>query len=64
LRSTGCEGTASPLPRWEAPGVYWTAPFEALEEAGIRADLLHAQHVKQIRGRKTDTDDSTTGKSS
>ena len=42
----------------EGTGVYWKAPFEALEEAGIHADLLHAQHVKQIRGKKTDTNDS------
>ena len=42
----------------EGTGVYWKAPFEALEEAGIRADLLHAQHVRQIRGKKTDTNDS------
>ena len=39
----------------EGTGVYWKAPFEALEEAGIDADLLHAQHVKQIRG--TDVND-------
>ena len=42
----------------EGTGVYWKAPFEALEDAGIHADLLHAQHVKQIRGKKTDTNDS------
>ena len=42
----------------EGTGVYWKAPFEALEDAGIHAGLLHAQHVKQIRGRKTDTNDS------
>ena len=42
----------------EGTGVYWKAPFEALEEADIRADLLHAQHVRQIRGKKTDTNDS------
>ena len=42
----------------EGTGVYWKAPFEALEEAGIHADLLHAQHVKQIRGKKTDVNDS------
>lgn len=42
----------------EGTGIYWKAPFEALEEAGIRADLLHAQHVRQIRGKKTDTNDS------
>ena len=42
----------------EGTGVYWKAPFEALEEADIHVDLLHAQHVKQIRGKKTDTNDS------
>ncbi len=29
----------------EGTGVYWKAPFEALEEASIRADLLHALPV-------------------
>ena len=38
--------------------MYWLAPYEALEEAGIRPSLLHAQHVKQIRGQKTDIKDS------
>ena len=42
----------------EGTAVYWKAPFEALEEAGIHADLLHTQHVRQIRGKKTDTNDS------
>ena len=42
----------------EGTGVYWKAPFEALEDAGIHGDLLNAQHVKQIRGKKTDTNDS------
>ena len=42
----------------EGTGVYCEAPFEALEEAGIHAGLLHAQHVKQIRRKKTDTNDS------
>ena len=42
----------------EGTGIYWLAPFEALEDAGIHAQLFHAQHVKQIRGRKTDTTDS------
>ena len=42
----------------EGTGVYWKAPFEALEDAAIHADLLQAQHVKQIRGKKTDTIDS------
>ena len=42
----------------EGTGVYWKAPFEALEDAGIRPELFHAQHVKQIRGKKTDVNDS------
>ena len=28
-----------------------------LEDAAIRADLLQAQHVNQIRGKKTDAND-------
>ena len=42
----------------EATGVYWIAPFEALEDASITACLVHAQHVKQLKGRKTDVADS------
>ena len=42
----------------EGTGIYWEAPFEALEEAGITPILVHAQHVKQIKGRKTDIADS------
>ena len=42
----------------ESTGVYWNAPYRALERGGLRANLLHAQHVKQIRGRKTDVADS------
>ena len=42
----------------EGTGVYWRAPWERLTEAGIRAELFHAQHVKQLKGRKTDIEDS------
>ena len=42
----------------EGTGVYWKTPFEALEDAGIDAALFNAQHVKQIRGKKTDANDS------
>ena len=42
----------------EGTGVYWEAPYQALEHAGIEALLVHAQHVKQIKGRKTDIADS------
>ena len=42
----------------EGTGIYWQAPFEALEDAGIHPELFHAEHVKQIRGKKTDVNDS------
>ena len=42
----------------EATGVYWEAPWDALTAAGIEVQLLHAQQVKQLRGRKTDVEDS------
>ena len=42
----------------EATGVLWQAPWRALDAAGIDVQLLNAQHVKQLRGRKTDVEDS------
>ena len=42
----------------EATGVYWRAPLQALEDAGIEVRLVHAQQVRQLRGRKTDRNDS------
>ena len=42
----------------EGTGVYWIAPFRALEDAGIQPHPVHAQHVKQIKGRKTDIQDA------
>ena len=42
----------------EGTGVYWEAPYDTLAEAGIEVQLLHAQQVKQLRGRKTDIADS------
>ena len=42
----------------EATGIYWEAPYEALEEAGIEPILVQAQHAKQIKGRKTEVADS------
>ena len=42
----------------EGTGVYWQAPFAALEAAGIEAILVHARQVKQSKGRKTDVADS------
>ena len=45
-------------PVMEGTGVYWQAPFEALEVAGIEAILMHARQMKQLKGRKTDVADS------
>lgn len=42
----------------EATGVYWRTPWDALTAAGIQVQLLHAQQVKQLRGHKTDIEDS------
>ena len=42
----------------EGTGIYWEAPWDALTGAGIEAQLMNAQHVKQMRGRKTDVEDS------
>ncbi len=42
----------------EGTGVYWEAVFDAVADAGAEPLLLHAQHVKQIKGRKTDVADS------
>ena len=53
LRGHGVEAAAM-----EGTGVYWEAPHDALAEAGIEVQLLHAQQVKQLRGRKTDIADS------
>ena len=53
LRGHGIEAAAM-----EGTGVYWEAPYDALADAGMEVQLLHAQHVKQLRGRKTDVGDS------
>ena len=42
----------------EGTGVCWERPCRVLEAAGVRPRLVHARHVKQIKGRKTDVSDS------
>ena len=42
----------------EGAGIFWKAHWEALEQAGIEPQLLHAQFVKQVKGRKSDVADS------
>jgi transposase len=38
----------------QASGVYWIALYDVLEQHGIRVVLVHAQHTKNVPGRKTD----------
>lgn len=47
LRSHGVTAAAM-----EGTGVYWKAPFEALEDAGIHAELFHAQHVNRFEATR------------
>ena len=42
----------------EGTGIYWQAPWSVLDAAGIEVQLYHAQHVRQLRGHKTDVEDS------
>lgn len=42
----------------EGTGIYWEAPYAALESAGLRVKLFHAHQVKQLKGKKTDLQDS------
>ena len=42
----------------EGTGIFWEAPYAACEQAGILPTLLHAQQVRQLKGRKTDFKDS------
>ena len=51
-------GHSVPAAATEGAGIFWKTPFEALEEAGLQVELFHARHVRRIRGRKTDRNDS------
>ena len=42
----------------EATGIYWEKVYDVLSNAGLDVMVVHAQHVKQIKGRKTDIADS------
>ena len=42
----------------EGTGICWRAPWDRLRDAGIGVHLLNALHVKQLRGRRTDVEDS------
>ena len=41
----------------ESTGVYWIPAFQILERHGLEVCLVHARHVKNVSGRKTDIQD-------
>ena len=41
----------------EATGVYWIPVFEYLVERGFQAEVVNAQHIKNVPGRKSDRQD-------
>lgn len=41
----------------EATGVYWLPVYDILEEAGLEVFVVNGAHVKNVPGRKTDTQD-------
>ncbi len=42
----------------ESTGIYWKPIFNVLEEEGINVELVNAQHIKNLPGRKTDIKDA------
>ncbi len=41
----------------ESTGVYWIPVYEILEQYGLEVVLVNARHVRNVRGRKSDTMD-------
>jgi len=42
----------------ESTGIYWKHPYEIIEDAGLKAYVVNARHIKNVPGRKTDVMDS------
>jgi len=42
----------------ESTGIYWKKVYEAIEDIGIKSDVVNARHIKNVPGRKTDISDS------
>ena len=42
----------------ESTGIYWYAPYEALERTQVKVQLVNARQVRQLKGRKTDVSDA------
>lgn len=53
LLEADCEKVAM-----ESTGVYWKPVFNVLEDKGLEAIVVNAQHMKAVPGRKTDVKDS------
>jgi len=53
LCANGCTHAAM-----ESTGVYWKPIYNLLEESGIQALVVNAQHIKNVPGRKTDVKDA------
>lgn len=53
LQKAGCEMIAM-----ESTGSYWKPVYNIIEETGLKAIVVNAQHMKAVPGRKTDVKDS------
>jgi transposase len=53
IRAKSCDVVAM-----ESTGVYWKPVYNLLEEAGVKAIVVNAQHIKGVPGRKTDVKDA------
>ena len=42
----------------ESTGIYWKTVYEKIEDAGVKAHVVNARHIKGVPGRKTDIKDS------
>jgi hypothetical protein len=42
----------------ESTGIYWIPVFDILEAHGLEVLLVHARHIKNVPGRKTDVNDA------
>lgn len=56
--ATFLSGSAVTMVTMEATGVYWKAPYYALEGLFDELWLCNAQHVKNVPGRKSDLSDA------
>ena len=53
LSERDCQMTAM-----ESTGSYWKPLYNVLENSGMKAMVVNAQHMKALPGRKTDVNDA------